>query len=167
MLDLNHDGTTDFLLLDGQYCASGGTGSCRQSVFYDFIAISPIRNPNRIAVGSSSQFAAPLLKGSTVGPNSPFPVHLLQPYLSNNDLGPWIDHPNAYLGLKFNISGVVHYGWARISLSAPNKGVLKGYAYETQPNKPIVTGQTSGRDQASEQEQVQPGVLGALAQGSR
>jgi hypothetical protein len=53
--------------------------------------------------------------------------------------------------LKFTINGQVHYGWARFNVKVLHDGhnyrttpLLTGYAYETVPNKPIITGQTQG-----------------------
>jgi hypothetical protein len=69
---------------------------------------------------------------------------------------------NRYLGLKFQLNGKVHYGWARLSVKR-NLGypafetTLTGYAYETIPNKPIIAGHTHGRDEAT---------LGHLATGA-
>jgi hypothetical protein len=66
------------------------------------------------------------------------------------------------------IEGKVHYGWAR--LSTPKDwdrnqrwATLTGYAYETIPNKPIITGKTKGPNVIT----VQEGSLGALAAGRK
>lgn len=69
--------------------------------------------------------------------------------------GPWVDGGagvrNRYLGLKFKIDGVFHYGWARLTfVTTTNKGfsaALTGYAYETTPNKGIVAGEESGSNE--------------------
>jgi hypothetical protein len=66
--------------------------------------------------------------------------------------GPWVDVTRRYLGLKFSIGGQTHYGWARLNVvtftglfkSGGTYAVLTGYAYETVPNTPIVTGKTKG-----------------------
>ena len=60
----------------------------------------------------------------------------------------------------------MHYGWARVSVRigdrlVPN-GTLTGYAYETVPNKPIITGKTKGPDVVT----VESATLGHLAQGA-
>jgi hypothetical protein len=44
--------------------------------------------------------------------------------------------------------------------------VLTGYAYETVPGKPIITGKTSGPSEVGAVERMQP-TLGVLAKGSR
>jgi len=57
--------------------------------------------------------------------------------------------PHAYLPVKFNdAGGELHYGWVRISVTESGaidfNATIDGYAYETVPNKPIISGATSG-----------------------
>jgi hypothetical protein len=54
----------------------------------------------------------------------------------------------AYVGLKFSIKGQTHFGWTRVKIASmyPYKASLTGYAYETIPNKAIITGETKGPD---------------------
>ncbi len=82
--------------------------------------------------------------------------------------GPWLDvKGQAYVGVRFAIKGKVHYGWARlgsISHNKPVKALLTGYAYETIPNKPIVTGKTKGPDVIT---MPLGGTLGHLALGRK
>jgi hypothetical protein len=91
-----------------------------------------------------------------------------------NSVGPW-GKPGAgqYLGLKFTINGEVHYGWARLTVTAIGQFIsatLTGYAYETVADAPIVTGMTS--DIAEEttirpmKPELEPASLGRLAQGA-
>jgi hypothetical protein len=72
---------------------------------------------------------------------------------------------NGYLGLKFMLSGKVHYGWARVSLTIKNNrfntATLTGYAFETIPNKSIIIGKTHGPDVIAK-----PATLGGLAAGA-
>ena len=73
-----------------------------------------------------------------------------------------------YLGLKFQINGETHFGWARLNVSVQSHGpanvtaTLTGYAYETVANKPIIAGKTKGADVIT----VQPATLGHLAAGA-
>jgi hypothetical protein len=71
---------------------------------------------------------------------------------------------NRYLGMKFMINGEAHYGWARFSVTVNVflEATLTGYAYETIPNKPIITGKTNGPDVVA----AEPASLGRLAQGA-
>jgi hypothetical protein len=98
--------------------------------------------------------------------------------------GLWNNLKNRYLGLKFTINGTTHFGWARLNVTCTTMygnhkvtGVLTGYAYETIPNKPIVTGKTKGPDDLGNVAQPspaalrapthQPASLGLLAMGAR
>jgi hypothetical protein len=77
--------------------------------------------------------------------------------------GPWMNGgkgvKNRYLGIKFQINGQFHFGWARITVTPTKTGfytTLTGYAYETIPNKPIIAGATKGPD---EDDQLAPASL--------
>jgi len=85
--------------------------------------------------------------------------------------GQWLYKTNRYVGLKFVIKGQIHYGWARFTVTRTSKrqgdnsitAILTGYAYETIPNKPIITGKTHGPDAVLSDSA--PGSLGRLALG--
>jgi hypothetical protein len=89
--------------------------------------------------------------------------------------GYWANVRNRYLGLKFQIAGQTHYGWARLSVQRKEfhlTAVLTGFAYETVPNKEIKAGQTGGADDSSgsslpNSDASQSSSLGALALGAR
>jgi len=81
--------------------------------------------------------------------------------------GQWLHTRDRYLGLQFVIKGKVHYGWARVNVPNFNDVVLTGYAYETVPNKPIITGKTKGPDLVTVQPDAAPGSLGRLALGRK
>ena len=89
------------------------------------------------------------------------------PY-SNHSLGQWLYTKNRYLGLQFVINGQVHYGWARLTVTLPPQpasgilATLTGYAYETDANKPIITGKIKGPDVIT----LDPATLGHLAGGA-
>jgi Secretion system C-terminal sorting domain len=52
--------------------------------------------------------------------------------------GYWVNQTDKYLGVKFKISGVVHYGWVKMSISADSKtATITSYAYETSADTPI------------------------------
>jgi hypothetical protein len=99
-------------------------------------------------------------------------------------IGPWANVHNRYLGSKFYIKGRVHYGWARLTevngkpgnCGAPYiQATLTGYAYETIPNKSIITGKTEEAEETSVDEAnpatlskptLESPSLGLLAMGS-
>jgi hypothetical protein len=182
-LDLNRDGITDFLISNVAwagsegYFLSGVRASARSSgnamwgrgVFAQRSWVSYNRT-------CSSGFAGALPAGFSVRPNKLyFPQRRCWVmawrggglYNPPATFGQWMYTQHRYLGLKFMINGQVHYGWARFGLTVPKSGggirtTLTGYAYETVPNKPIITGKTKGPDVIT----LEPATLGRLAQGA-
>jgi hypothetical protein len=180
-IDLNHDGIKDFVLRTMYYRGSYSEVGLDASGYH---------NNNNAVVGKrfsrSSYFfsaASALPAGARIGPKSKFPVRF--PFMAveifnrlhtsqHSDVGPWVGKGqgvrNRYLGLKFVIHGKIHYGWARVSVTLGHQrqyddvsGTLTGYAYETIPNKPIITGKTTGQDVIT----FQPDTLGNLARGKK
>jgi hypothetical protein len=167
-IDLNHDGQPDFWLHTmwshssnryttalGLYCCSSGTG--RNQLF-----------------GTGGGWAKAFPAGVEIGTKKPkFGETLAEighPWGggSTTFMGPWENGgkgiKNHYLGLMFYLNDKVHYGWARLSVKRGTVvGTLTGYAYETIPNKAIVTGKTKGSDVIT----VPAGSLGELARGRR
>ena len=118
-----------------------------------------------------------LLAGVSIGPAITFAkqgIAIMGERLINETTSqfnaPWANSgkgaKNRYLGLKFVIKGKVHYGWARLTVTPTGQKVfvetLTGYAYETIPNKPIITGKTKGPDLTT----GSPARLGHLAAGA-
>jgi hypothetical protein len=81
--------------------------------------------------------------------------------------GFWLNGTNRYLGIKFYIDGEIHYGWARLNAYAGH-ATLTGYAYETEPNKPIraLGGVYNVPPQESNAAPRKPATLGVLALGA-
>ncbi len=157
-LDLNHDRIADFELRNYRFFTD---------TYVATFSALPAQSNNRV-VGKpfrgGTQSAYALSRGATVGPKQPFSGALMAKTVGFSRWGRWCNVSNRYLGLKFLIKGKVHYGWARLNVSAHQNtitGTLTGYAYETIPNKPIITGRT-GPDVIT----LEPGSLGRLAQGS-
>lgn len=80
---------------------------------------------------------------------------------------------NRFLGLRFSVSGQVHYGWARITTKGNGVGKLAtiqltGFAYETNPNTTILAGDRGPSAGASVQEPpaVRLPSLGLLSLGA-
>jgi hypothetical protein len=174
-LDLNHDGVADFhfLLRSVSWSTSMSRGYIR-ALDMGRVTVSQSQNAIYSVISHNYACAAALPKGKKVGPKSPgFKSQLGSALMfssgsrtgGNVYLGPWlnISHP-AYVGVKFAIKGKVHYGWIRLAHVSPEppSAELTGYAYETVPNKSIITGKTNGPDVIT----VQPGSLGHLARGA-
>ncbi len=170
-LDLNQDGKADFY-------------------FYIFssyhrvnLAVDPLHKNNN-AWGTAG-LASALQAGVRVGGKKQFqqPNQMMASFFSNTSYhyaGQWLNAQHRYLGLKFMIQGQVHFGWARLNVSVSHDSftaTLTGYAYETIPNKSIVTGDILGeaktRDEISTEQPTvtaptpEPVALGLLALGSR
>lgn len=168
-LDLNNDGTVDFILLD-KYHRNGQTTNSF------WLYVNPQHKGNA-AVGHQGTYfrsALALNRGSQIGSKDRFDGNLMAfacSFMSTTDcrVGNWFDVSNRYLGLKFTINGKTHYGWARLNVSfqinqgrGTLKATLTGYAYETIPNKAIVAGRTKGPDVVT----LEPASLGHLARGA-
>ena len=163
-IDLNHDGIVDFSLS----FSSKRTSMGNYTVYLNAVP----RSMNGVV--SSGKFAADLPSGVTIDSQQDFASGpkimgtLGYSHGHSACYGPWINKKR-YLGFKFDISGEQHYGWASLGLwcsrgfGGPKLfGHLRGYAYETIPNKPIITGKTKGPDVIA----VGTGSLGALAAGA-
>lgn len=158
-LDLNHDGIADFRLKDTMSTVSAG-------VFGRFFGI-PAGAKNEI-VGhmgfSGKAYASALFAGVQVGPQAQFLSSQglmaestfnggMRPPATGYCTGPWANVMNRYLGLKFDVKGQVHFGWARLNVTCIYQytqvvALLTGYAYETVPNRAIVTGKRRDRHEA-------------------
>jgi hypothetical protein len=122
--------------------------------------------------------AAALPKNTKVGPKRPFQSRFLTMFEKNTHIGsgtifgPWLKLKGpSYLGLKFVFKGTTHFAWARVGLSAKGQWTLFAYAYETIPNKPIITGMTKGPTEHAVEARGEaltptPATLGMLAFGS-
>jgi hypothetical protein len=173
-LDLNHDGVNDFQLL---LASSTRTSGFTRALSVRWTTKTQPQNQVYSVLSGGVLCAAALPEGKRVGPSRGFNNRLnaagMFRVFSNPDCtshstyGPWLDvKGRAYLGVRFAIKGKVHYGWARIGHISPNKPVkvlLTGYAYETIPNKAIITGKTKGQDVIM----FQPDTLGELARGRK
>jgi len=171
-LDLNHDGIADFTFSD--YATASGQ--------YTALKVAPA---GQNAIWGSAKDASALPAGVRIGPSKNFQraklvmaddVDFCSSTCFSKSFGPWVDVTRRYLGLKFFILGQIHYGWARlnVTVSGVPYGALTEFAYETIPNKSIVTGGTRANAQEI-LEPRNPGVstlnlpthasLGALAGG--
>jgi len=175
-LDLNHDGIVDFDFKDTLSTSTAGGA---------FAALSALPDRKQDAVWGHTvptrAYASALSANVRIGPKGQFlPGAGLMAASSASGLhpgnfsctGPWANVTNRYLGLKFVIKGIAHFGWARLNVSCANATVtatLTGYAYETVANRPILTGKESGPDESpnSIPTATLSGTLGRLARGAK
>jgi hypothetical protein len=162
-LDLNHDGIQDFEF------DRAGLGHL----------LSYVVDPHKSNRVFGTYFASALSSGVAVGPNKKFlhQIERMEQLFTNSVgtdyFGPWLNARNRFLGLEFKIDGQPHFGWARITFTAFGQATISGYAYETIPNKPIVTGDIGGSEHVigkASPKIEDPSVtdqptLGGLAQG--
>lgn len=178
VIDLNHDGISDFTIHN------------RFQVLSSYSLRLKVAPDHNAAVMRSfySSAAAVLGKGATIGFGGgfwPLPQVMAARWggYGGDDYsyGHWFNVKNAYLGLNFMIDGQVHYGWARFTVRSNRafriEAELTGYAYETEPGKAIVAGDTGGAADEEglaepmsgvrqSQEAQSAAVLGALALGA-
>ncbi|MGA8764470.1 MAG: hypothetical protein WB562_16500 [Candidatus Sulfotelmatobacter sp.] len=175
-LDLNHDGVTDFTL-------ANTTNYNTDQAFWNLFAKGPLGNA---VVGTFVYRGIPanaraFTRGARIGPGEHFSqggANLATFYYGgggDSAHGNWVNVTDRYLGMRFQIDGQTHYGWARLTVKVTNNPInilaeLTGYAYETLPDMPIIAGKTSSAD-AEETAQNHasgpvPATLGLLAMGT-
>jgi len=176
-IDLNHDGIVDFYLASGansnvnflnvcQYATQTfrGTGCA-----YNGLGTNAMRTID----SKGAEYAAALRNGAKVqdgrfAKSRANLGYVFFPSKGPSWRGPWFNGgkgvTNRYLGLKFQIKGRFHFGWARVTVTVSDgiTTTLTGYAYETIPGKGIVAGQTKGRAVTT----PNPASLGHLAAGA-
>lgn len=159
-LDLNNDGIPDYAFHSNfNLCGTCGYFEVQGLKFNEMLS-----------------FGKPLAAGVSVGPGGKFNVRGTMVDFCTcsgnpNTGGPWLGIQNEYMGFKFDIKGAGHFGWARFSVTDKGGITLTGYAYETVSLKPIVTGDTTGEDEADEQTALpvpdeRPAGLGVLSLGA-
>jgi hypothetical protein len=175
-IDLNHDKVADLTLVN--------TYSCNTDFCVDALSALPAAGNGIEGMPGflSIPYASALTRGAVIGPAQPFQGRLMASSESGQGtIGRWLNVNNRYLGLKFQIKGKTHFGWARLSVHALGgafvRATLTGYAYETVANKRIIAGRTnSDSDDTLESDQTIPAAvtlpasqsatLGRLALGS-
>jgi hypothetical protein len=145
-IDLNHDGINDFTIYN-RYSRSSYSYKAFQ------LRVTADRG-GAIAYGAQDIFgdlATLFIKGDKIGTRAKFDsrrVIMALRYITGGGYGAWFNVKNGYLGLRFKINGQIHYGWARLNVQSNQRfrivATLTGYAYETQPDTPIIAGDTGG-----------------------
>ena len=186
-LDFNHDGINDFEItsMTETFTTNGRRHRFPEGTRGAFLSVHPLQSPNRV-VAARNHCAAALPNGVKVGRHSPFEPgssYVQMAWSQGGQSGcPWRPVKQAYLGVKFVVNGKVHFGWARIKRVSGRgfPAIITGYAYETIPNYPIITGKTTGTDDVEKYDPgsgafltnpildtPQPASLGMLALGAQ
>jgi hypothetical protein len=179
-LDVNHDGINDFQFSNA-YTNNVKRGP--EGFHQSSMTVFPVQRSNGVRSVEFKKQPQPaaLAKGKFVGPHVNF-----QPGQSALVMwdcaggtsgggcgGEWLRVKQDYLGLKFVIKGKIHYGWAHIRMSGGSAPTIIGYAYETVPNKQIMTGEKNTTEEFDGDTSAslnapkrQPATLALLALGA-
>ncbi|HTS35806.1 MAG TPA: hypothetical protein VMH04_09055 [Candidatus Solibacter sp.] len=198
-LDLNADGMIDFYLMNGGSASIAGSFRISYLDVCHIGASRCVESSSMLQANANNQVretasgAAALPFGAKIGPGEQWGgkgqavgMGARVFYSGSNTAqrweGPWANDghgvTNKYLGFKFKVGNMFHYGWARVTFTTLARGyqaTITGYAYETIPGKAILAGHTSGpAEQADllapgyleEKVPVEQASLGMLATGS-
>jgi hypothetical protein len=158
-LDLNHDGITDFRLSELAKKGLLGGQSSTQSLVVKGVANNRVNCVYPYCL-STFIYAAALRPGSEIGLAQaqhgwlPGFAQMAAEQRRNGNVyyfDSWNNATNHYLGLRFQIDGETHFGWARLTVKfhagLPQdrtwEAHLTGYAYETIVDQSIKAGQTT------------------------
>lgn len=167
-IDLNNDGVAD-IVLDAYNIRSFSSGIR----ILDSLDARGL-NGNQVqeaSQGLAAADAAGQIIGSlsararfrTSGLMASYSLAVSEFFYHKTSKGFWRNATNLYLGVKFYFNGEIHYGWARLNAGA-GWAQLTGYAYETEPNKPIRAGVLPTPE--SNAAPQKPATLGVLAMGA-
>lgn len=144
-LDLNNDGIPEFLIektTDGGIDIVQATGLSNNDSLIGYYAGFPAITgyPSALSSNEVVDGTSTFVDEGVMGGN-----HEL--IMEDAD---WPDGFNRYLGLKFNINGEVHYGWAKIKISTDYVAfTISEYAYNATAGEAINSGITSVEDNYS------------------
>jgi hypothetical protein len=195
-IDLNNDGTSDLHITNRE--SNYSTTAYRVGNLTAFGKVGAAVVVAKSCCYFGSYLPAPLRRGFPIGPDSPkrfagFEAGLVMAAawcypLAANPLdchkeGLWRKATQRFLGIRFQINGETHYGWARLSTDSRTtrlpmiKAHFTGYAYETVPDKTIAAGDQGTGSDAEHDSHLQnqsnkpnpskrPASLGLLSLGS-
>ena len=151
-LDVDNDGTVDFSLTTMVVTSSYTYYGMNISLQYDAAVVSPAASGNSMMTSYSSGVAnVPV--GSAIGSSGSFSsasgflgyslTYSITGSLSTSGSfsGGNFINGEGFVGLKFDISGDTHYGWARVEVTPDGTTLsVKDYAYESTANTAILSG---------------------------
>ena len=177
-LDLTGDKTVDLTIVNKHHLHCTTDGFCSSTQFLNV----KMAGANQVVYNVYGAVA--MKSGIQIGPKNVWRggiqnmAVMLGGFGTSGVGGSWINVKNRYLGVKFDVKGETHFGWARLSvqiqLPQTITATLTGYAYETIPNKALNAGQTKGPYDATIEEpnaslttpSPRPATLGTLALGA-
>lgn len=154
-LDLNNDDIVDFTLKSIYYHAGYYWDDTWVSAFY-YLYINSNGNDASGIISIKSWYAKPVpldsgkeifnlaydTNGETYENWSTFVIGKCEKEgACPDDRYDWHNKNDKYLGLRFPKNGKMYYGWVRLEVSSATQWVIKDYAYNATPNKPILAGQ--------------------------
>lgn len=161
-IDVNSDGVVDFVLQGTFFIVSDRSGDLMLTLGY---------GQNGVAANGGAQA---LHFGQVIGPNLAFASAYQGLVMAGAKTsfgftfssGQFMNQTNKFLGLRLNLNGKIHYGWARLTVQKCGGTCISyqllDYAYQDRPGIPILAGQGIGRSASNE---GTPFALGALALG--
>ncbi len=153
-IDMTHDGTIDFDL----------RGSCDSPTSCSLGTTMSARGYGRNGIEGSDGHAAALSEGDKIGPGAKFEqTGIMMNCSMDRCRGPFANTTLRALGVRFLISGKVHYGWIGFRKVGNFSATLVGWAYETVANTPILAGQ--GAKESDALSFAEPTSLRLLAAG--
>ncbi|MEM1228034.1 MAG: PEP-CTERM sorting domain-containing protein [Planctomycetota bacterium] len=104
-----------------------------------FRGIGVATDGNTLGISTGRLLRLP--RGTTIGRNTPFTNDSFAYDNSVSDPFKWEPGDSGFVGLQLSINGQTHYGWAGLDLgSTIGSQTLTSFAYETDPNTPILAG---------------------------
>jgi|GEM_PF-3519870 len=144
-LDLNNDGTAEFLIeavIDGGINVVKASGiSVNDSLAgfyggYPNVVGYPYSMSSDQVIGSNTS----MVDEGILGGDHPLIMEDAQ----------WVVGPSRYLGLRFKTGQDIHYGWARLKMETDYAAfTVRDYAYNAAPGESINSGVTSVEDHLS------------------
>ena len=153
IMDLNADGTPDFSFYTADTTINGTTSGMSYTLDIKAGIVYP-GSGNSWMANSSDTTVANVPSGSSIGASDFNGLGTSGSYLgmmldiSVPLLGYSVTYPagnflgvDGFVGLKFDVSGATHYGWARVEVSSGGDTlIVKEYAYEATAGSSIQAG---------------------------
>jgi hypothetical protein len=148
LLDMDNDGTDDFSI---RHFSASSFGGAVNNLF----TAPNSSNGGILGIDSSFDYPFALDAGATIssGQTSWLPGNNYYKTMNYNSCNyyssQWCGVTDKYLGLRFQIAGATHYGWARLDVNQDSGSgwLIKDYAYNSVAGEAINAGQTLSIDE--------------------